>query len=306
MAKSSLKDNIFKGLFQAADPDAVRQIAMDAAIIKALEVGSDGQETDDIFDADRVIDQSIGAAGSRRLTQEEIKVGRPQSASGQGASRMIAEFSSPDPQQDIVENYNSLSRELGELKTAMKSMTEAFSSILVAAKAEDEKDEKDDEMCKSDALLKADEIEDEDDDDDKPFGKSNGPVLSGPAKAAYTFIKAAEELDLRAREARKSKELDRARSLKSKVEKTLIKAMNLLASAPDRAEPSVKSMISDIHAAALVKGFTELAALAIKAEEKEKDEEQKHPRPSRMSICRISGHPVMGKYPARLMPQQPT
>jgi len=75
------------------------------------------------MDGDRVIDQSIGAAGSRRLTQEEIKVGRPQSASGQGASRMIAEFSSPDPQQDIVENYNSLSRELGELKTAMKSMT---------------------------------------------------------------------------------------------------------------------------------------------------------------------------------------
>jgi len=263
--KSSLKDSIFKGLFQAADPDAVRQIAMDAAIIKALEVGSDGQEAG-FMDGDRVIDQSIGAAGSRRLTQEEIKVGRPQSASGQGASRMIAEFSSPDPQQDIVENYNSLSRELGELKTAMKSMTEAFSAALVAAKADDDKDDKDDEMCKSDALTKADEIEDEDDDGDKnPFGKSE-VALSGPAKAASTYIQAAEELDLRAKAARKSKDMDKARTLKSKVEKTLTKALSLLSAAPDKATPAVKGMVGDIHAAALVKGFTELAVLAAKAE----------------------------------------
>jgi hypothetical protein len=179
---------------------------------------------------------------------------------------MIAEFSSPDPQQDIVENYAALSRELGELKTAMKSMTEAFSSALVAAKAEDDKDEKDDEVSKSDALTKADEIEDEDDDGDKnPFGKSE-VVLSGPAKAASTFIQAAEELDVRAKAARKSKDMDRARLLKGKVEKTLIKALSLLSAAPDVATPAVKGMIGDIHAAALVKGFTELAALAAKAE----------------------------------------
>ena len=265
MAKSTFKDNIFKGLFQAAEPDAVRQIALDAAIIKALEVGSDGQESGDLFDSDRVIDQSIGAAGTRRLTSEEIKVGRPQSASGQGASRMIAEFSSPDSQQDIVENYQNLSAQLGELKTAMKSMSEAFSAALVAAKADDDKKDDDDEMCKSEALSKADEIEDEDDDDDKPFGKSE-VVLSGPAKAASTYIQAAEELDVRAKAARKSKDMDRARTLKSKVEKTLTKALSLLAVAPDKGTPAVKGIIGDIHAAALVKGFTELAALAAKAE----------------------------------------
>jgi len=265
MAKSSLKDNIFKGLFQAADPDHVRQIAMDAAIIKALEVGSDGQETSDLFDSDRVIDQSIGAAGTRRLTSEEIKVGRPQSASGQGASRMIAEFSSPDSQQDIVENYQALSSQLGELKSAMKSMSEAFSAALVAAKADDDKED-DEPAAKSDVLSKADEIEDEDDDGDKnPFGKSE-VVLSGPAKAASTFIQAAEELDVRAKAARKSKDMDRARLLKGKVEKTLTKALSLLSAAPDKATPAVKGMVGDIHAAALVKGFTELAVLAAKAE----------------------------------------
>jgi len=262
MAKSTFKDNIFKGLFQAADPDAVRAIALDAAIIKALEVGSDGQEAG-FMDDDRVIDQSIGAAGNRRLTSEEIKVGRPQSASGQGASRMIAEFSSPDSQQDIVENYQALSSQLGELKSAMKSMSEAFSAALVAAKADDDKE--DDEMCKSEVVAKADDIEDEDDDDDKPFGKSE-VILSGPAKAASTYIQAAEELDARAKAARKSKDVDRARLLKGKVEKTLTKALSLLDAAPDKATPAVKGMIGDIHAAALVKGFTALAALAAKAE----------------------------------------
>lgn len=272
MAKSSLKDTILKGLLLQTDEGVVRQIAVDAAIVKALEVGVEGEQTD-MNDDDRIKNQSIGAGGSRRLSGEEIRVGRPQSASGHGAARMIAEYSEPDPQQDIVVNYEALSRELGDLKEAMKAIASTFGAIVSKAKEDEKEDDK--EACKSDALSKADEIDDEDEDEDKaePFGKS---TLSGAAKAADTLIKAAEELDARAKAARKSKDLDRARTLKSKVESTLTKAVGLLASAPDRKEVAVKSMISDIHAFAIVKGFSDLQAIAAKAEcdDDEKDEKE--------------------------------
>ena len=274
MAKSSsIRETIFKGLFNAADPETVRQIALDAAIVKALEVSAAGQDTDDINDSDRVIDQSIGASGNRRLAKEEINVGRPQSSSGQGAARMVAEFSEPNPQQDIVVNYEALSRELGELKSAMKSMATAFGAIISKASEEAEEEEESIEQSigKSEIEI-ANEIEDEDEEEDE---KEAAKSLSGPAKAAKSLVKAAEVLEGRAKAARKAKQIEKARALKGKIEKTLAKALTLLSAAPDRAEPAVKSIVSDITAFALIKGFNDLAAAASKAEsEKEEEKEE--------------------------------
>jgi len=273
MAKSSsIRETIFKGLFNAADPETVRQIALDAAIVKALEVSAAGQDTDDINDSDRVIDQSIGASGNRRLAKEEINVGRPQSSSGQGAARMVAEFSEPNPQQDIVVNYEALSRELGELKSAMKSMATAFGAIISKASEEAEEEEESIEQSigKSEIEI-ANEIEDEDEEEDE---KEAAKSLSGPAKAAKSLVKAAEVLEGRAKAARKAKQIEKARALKGKIEKTLAKALTLLSAAPDRAEPAVKSIVSDITAFALIKGFNDLAAAASKAESEKEEEKE--------------------------------
>jgi len=121
-------------------------------------------------------------------------------------------------------------------------------------------------MCKSDALTKADEIEDEDDDGDKnPFGKSR-LLFPVPAKAASTYIQAAEELDLRAKAARKSKDMDKARTLKVQGREDPDQGSEPPIRRPRQSYPRRQGMVGDIHAAALVKGFTELAVLAAKAE----------------------------------------
>lgn len=139
--KNSLLADFFKSLVAATDPVVLKEIATDAAVRKAMETDGAAGDDGDV----RILDQQIGAMRDVVPPAGQVNLGPPQVASGEGAERMIREYSKPDPQQDIVARYEELSRELGSLRAYTKAMAEsnkaiadAFAAILKKAEEDEE------------------------------------------------------------------------------------------------------------------------------------------------------------------------
>lgn len=95
-----------------------------------------------------------------RVSREKIKVGPEERASGDGATKMIRDYSDPAEQHGITLEAEKISRMLGPVASSMKSMADAvnqqsrgldvlsqavLSLVKKAAEEEDEEDEEDEE-----------------------------------------------------------------------------------------------------------------------------------------------------------------
>ena len=292
-SKTSLKDMILSRLIGATAPETLRELSIDAAIAKALygpEVEGEGQDRPEEESEKRVVDQSIGAMAGKTPGREEIKVGPAQEASGGGAERMIRQYSHPDPQQDIVVQYEHLSSMLGDVGKSMKTMSAAFAALL--AKAEEHEEEKEEEHKEEheahksvdslagefldDILAKA---EDEDDEEEHEPEHHEAAEKALPASSKLSVAKALFEAVQAARKAKT--DLPRNRVLKA-AEAALQRAYRLAKAAEEEeddkeAKKAAKKAAGTIAEFAFVRGMALTAkAVAKKAEEEEghgKDEE---------------------------------
>ena len=210
---TSFKDMFVSRLLAATPEETIREVALDTSVAKALygpDVSASGQERPEAESGDRVVDQSVAPMSGRVPGREEIKLGPAQEASGGGAERMIRQYSDPNPQQDIVVQYERLSGMLGDIGKSMKAMSDAFTAIL--KKAEDEKEdvhvqveqeEEEDEKghgksltseLLADILAKAEEEEEEEEEDDHEAEKAL-PATSkmNLAKALFEAVQAARK-----------------------------------------------------------------------------------------------------------------
>lgn len=88
---------------------------------------------------------------------DEIKFGPQESASGDGASKMVKEYSSPAPQGGITSEYEKFNREMVSMRRNIDSVKSAVGAILSVIKSEapkDDDEEKDTLVEKANSFVK--------------------------------------------------------------------------------------------------------------------------------------------------------
>lgn len=75
------------------------------------------------------------------LSEKEVPTGPRQAASGDGAEKMIEDYSNPAKQQGLAEAYEELGRRMFDMEKAMKAVTAGVSALLAKAEEDEGEDE---------------------------------------------------------------------------------------------------------------------------------------------------------------------
>ena len=133
-------------ILNKSDPKVVQALAKDISLEKAAE------HAENLEGDEWIKDNWAQGNVDKAPTREEIKVGPREASSGEGAERMIRDYSDTAPQHGITLTAEAMSRLLGPMNSSMKSLAAAMSSntaILTAmlkAMADDEDGEKEEDM----------------------------------------------------------------------------------------------------------------------------------------------------------------
>ncbi len=209
---------------------------------------------DGMDDIEDVLDIWTEPDGQHRVPDEgKIKTGPREDASGEGAFKMVGEYSNPAPQHVATEAYDEFSRMLDKVGRSMKAMAQRQHALEVALF----------ETAKS-APVEA---------------KTSEPTFIGKAearlKAARIALRKADMADEDEREERED-EMEKAN-------RALISAKRLLAKAEDEADDDedevekVEKAVSEYRklTKAFAKAKSEFVKAEDEAEKKDYDEEKK-------------------------------
>jgi hypothetical protein len=197
-------------ILNKSDPKVVQALAKDISLEKAAE------HAENLEGKDWVEDNWAEGNVNKAPTREQIKVGPREASSGEGAERMIRDYSDTAPQHGITLTAEAMSRMLGPINSSMKSLASTMSSntavlmaLLKAMGEEEEKDEKEEEekeegmkarkARKAAKVLKADadhedEAEEESEEDEEESEEESEVVEINAAKCRDLLAKARRKL----------------------------------------------------------------------------------------------------------------
>lgn len=224
-------------MIATADPTVVKGLLADASLEKAAQMLKDSEIVSDRWE------EGQGQAGA---TKEQIKTGPQAAASGDGAEKMVSQYSETTAQRGATLVTESLSRLLGPINSSMKATATALET-LVASHIETRDFIK---AMSTAAVSKADEGED--DKEEKEFSEESSSKAKKLLRKAERMIEKAEDSDAKADE---KKFLGKAASL-------LSEARGLAFVARDR--DLIKSILATAEDAGI-------KADLVKAEEDDKD-----------------------------------
>lgn len=206
---------------------------------------------DDLEDIEDVLDIWNEKDGQHKLPAEtEIKTGPREESSGDGAFKMVGEYSKPDAQSVMVERYNEMSRWFDKAGRAMKALKQN-QDVLTAALFE---------AVKSETATAAPTISAE----DSYLGKARSKL-----KVAKTALRKADMADEDEDEEREE-EMEKA-------QRALANAKRLLSKAEDEEdEDEVEKAFADLKklTKAFAKAQSEFAKAEDEDEKKDEDEDE--------------------------------
>ncbi|MDD2878472.1 MAG: hypothetical protein PHZ23_14735 [Acidiphilium sp.] len=241
------------GVLQAAPKDEILSALGDANMLSKAhaEVLSPGEEIKDHWT------QGQTNAAPR---PEEIEFGKPQSASGNGAARMIGDYSNPAPQHGATATVEQLSRDLGSVLVTMRSMQAQQASLETAIAA----------LVAKKAKAESDNVyEDDEPDEDKEMAEKASKKARQLLKEARGLIRKAEDAE---EEEEDEDDAEKAKSLRRRAKSARAKATDALARAM-KCDAAAKAFGTESIAKAILSVAAKAEIELTKAEDDEDDDE---------------------------------
>ena len=246
------------GILSKAPASEVAKILADNGLEKAAQ---------SLADVEKVDDRWQDGEQHKPVSREEIHTGPGQSASGNGAERMIAHYSHPAPQDGVTEQALTLARLLAPVVASSKAQTEAIQALIESVKSltavtkseTDKEDEKGED--------------DEEDEEDSEVVEINASKAKSLIAQAKTLLIKAKKADAKAAMEEEEEEEEEAKACKKKARAFRKQAAVLLGKARTAAfisgSKDLRKSIRDIAAKADINVVQE-----DEQDEEEEDEEE--------------------------------